>query len=125
LRFLKWELPAYLWSAILLFLTWWPKIEIPDIGIDFKDKIAHLLAFGLFGFLVARARSKEEINQPLHAVKLTMLYCSLFAVFDEVMQGVIPGRDADIGDGLANIAGVILGVIFFRFVWNPRSKKPA
>jgi len=125
LRFLKWDLPAYLWTALLLYLTWWPQIEIPDIGIDFKDKIAHFFVFGLFGFLIMRARSKEEIKLPLHAVKLTILYCSLFAVFDEVMQGVIPGRVADIGDGLANIAGVILGVIFFRLVWIRWAKKPA
>jgi len=119
LKWIKWELPLFIWTAILLFLTWWPKIEIPDIGLDYKDKVAHVFAFGLLGFLAARARSKYEINHLQNAVKVTLFYCSLFAIFDEAMQGVIPGRVADVWDGLANIIGVFAAVLFFRTVWYP------
>ena len=124
MKFLKWEAPAWLWAGIVLFLTWWPKIEIPKIGPDYRDKIAHMLAFGLLGFLAARARCKNEINQLLDTVKLAILSCSLFAVFDEAMQAFIPGRVADVWDGAANISGVFFAVLFFKYVWLPwRSKR--
>ncbi len=119
MSFVKWELPAVVWAAVLLFLTWWPKIEIPDIGIDYKDKIAHVLTFALLGFLTARAVSKNEINRLPKAVKLTMIYCVLFAIFDEAMQGVIPGRVADVWDGAANVFGIFLSVIVFYYLWFP------
>ena len=123
MKFLRWSAPVYLWTVILLYLTWWPKIEIPDIGGDYRDKIAHILAFGILAFLVARLGCKNEINQLQNAVKVSLLYCSLFSIFDEAMQGVIPGRVADVWDGSANILGVFLAVVFFRYVWFPIKRR--
>ena len=119
----KWNAPVIIWTIIVLYLTWWPQIEIPDIGIEYKDKVAHVAVFCILGLFVSRSRFKNEINRLQKAVKDTMLYCSLFAIFDEAMQGVIPGRAADVWDGLANITGVLIAVIIFRYIWVPIKRR--
>jgi VanZ family protein len=119
----KWTLPLILWTALLLFLTWYPKVKAPDIGIEAQDKIAHLLVFTLWGLLMCRNRSKYEINRMPSAVKTTIIIGTLFAVVDESMQEVIPGRDFSIYDGLANILGVWMSVPIFLYLWLPMKRR--
>ena len=108
---------------ILLFLTWSPTVEIPDIGIDARDKIAHVLVFGFWGVLMCRSASKYEINRLPYAVKVTIIVGTLFAVIDESMQMIIPGRYCTIYDGLANFIGIWMSVPVFMYVIRPLKQR--
>jgi len=121
--FIKWQLPALLWAVILLGLTWYPHVEIPDIGLDYKDKIAHIICFGLLALLFCRAVSRFEINRLPKAIKTTLIYCSLFAIIDEWGQSFIPGRFSTFSDGLANLIGVVLAIPFFQLILFPLQQK--
>jgi VanZ family protein len=112
-----------LWTALLLFLTWYPKVKAPDIGIEAQDKIAHLFVFLLWGLLMCRNLSKYEINRMPSAVKITIIIGTLFAIVDESVQEVIPGRDFSIYDGLANILGVWMSVPIFLYLWLPMKRR--
>lgn len=116
---LKWQSPLVLWTLIILVLTWYPKVEVPDIGIDAEDKIAHIAVFALWGVLLLRAVSKYEINRLSFAVKLTMISGTLFAVIDESVQKMVPGRFFSVYDALANVIGVWLSAVFFTYVVLP------
>ncbi|MBN1464678.1 VanZ family protein [candidate division KSB1 bacterium] len=120
MNWIKWTLPLILWTLLLLFLTWYPKVKTPDIGIEAQDKIAHLLFFLLWGLLMCRSHSKYEINRVPSAVKVTIIVGILFAIVDESMQELIPGRNFSIYDGLANIMGVLMSIPFFLTIWLPR-----
>ncbi|MBN1559280.1 VanZ family protein [candidate division KSB1 bacterium] len=120
---IKWTLPLILWTVLLLFLTWYPKVKTPDIGFEAQDKIAHLLVFLLWGLLMCRHRSKYEINRAPSAVKMTIITGTFFAIADELVQGMIPGRDLSIYDGVANIIGVWMSIAVFLYVCLPMKRR--
>lgn len=122
-QFWRWHAPVVAWAMIILVLTWYPKLEVPDTGLNAQDKVAHLSVFALLGILAIRALTKYEINRLSHAVKVTLLYGTSFAIVDEALQALIPGRSADLFDALANIAGVLVSAIVFRYIVFPIHKR--
>ena len=116
---MKWRLPFILWTLTLLFLTWYPKVEIPDIGINAEDKIAHIGVFCLWGLLFLRMLTKYEINTPAFAVRMVIIFGTLFGILDESVQGLIPGRYFTLYDMLANVTGVWISPVVFKFIMRP------
>jgi VanZ family protein len=110
----KWPLPLIIWSILLLFLTWYPKIEIPNLGFKAQDKAAHFMVFFILGLLSCRAFSKYEIKRMPDAVRVSLIFGASFGCIDEIVQIWIPGRTFDPLDGLANIIGVLFAVLLFR-----------
>ncbi|MBN1480351.1 VanZ family protein [candidate division KSB1 bacterium] len=123
MKFVKWELPLILWTCILLALTWYPRVEIPDLGINAEDKIAHIIVFAVWGVLMSRSVSKYEIKQMPFAVKVTILTGTLFAIVDESAQIVIPGRYFTFYDGIANILGIWLSPVVFHYIVLPLKRR--
>jgi VanZ family protein len=89
----------------VLAVTWLsltPRDALPEI--DLWDKPQHLIAYavlaicGAVGFL-------ERRPWLIVGVGLIMLGCGL-----EVAQAAVPGRNPSIGDIVANIAGIALGL---------------
>jgi len=108
-RFLRWKLPAILYALFILFLTSYPKLETPDLGIDWADKVYHFGAYFLFGFLLARAFSENSREKAAAVIYRSILFGILFAIFDEIHQIYIPGRYGDVTDAVADILGIVLG----------------
>ena len=108
-KFRQYKLPALVWGIIILALTSYPRLEIPDIGFDATDKVAHLGVYLVFGFLLLRAFAEENPLALRTANVRTLLFGISFAVFDELHQLFIPGRSCDVWDALADIFGVLLG----------------
>jgi len=89
----------------VLAVTWLsltPRDALPEIHM--WDKPQHLMAYavlaicGAIGFLGRRPRL-------IIGVGLIVLGCSL-----EVAQAAVPGRNPSVGDAVANIAGIALGL---------------
>lgn len=120
---MKWQAPLILWTIILLALTWYPRVEIPDLGIDAEDKIAHILVFIIWGVLMSRAVSKYEINKLPFAVKITLITGTLFAIVDESVQALIPGRYFTVYDAIANVLGIWLSGVVFVYILLPMVKR--
>ena len=89
----------------VLAVTWLslaPQDALPEI--DMWDKLQHAMTYtvlaicGAVGFLGHRQRL-------MIGVGLIVLGCSL-----EVAQAAIPGRNPSMGDAVANIAGIALGL---------------
>ncbi len=115
-KFIRWKLPVYLWGAFILIITSWPKIEIPDVGFDALDKLAHFGVYFIFGYLLVRSFTEGEgLNLP-GGIKRTCLIGIGFAVFDEFHQFFIPGRAAEVLDLLADILGIVIAQVAFYLV---------
>ena len=125
MNFMKWKFPAIAWTFILLFLTWYPKLKVPDARFDASDKIAHVMVFVLWGILMCRAASKYEIKRTSYAVRVTIITGTLFAIIDESVQHLIPGRIFSMYDGLANIIGVWLSILVFVYLLQPMKNRLA
>jgi VanZ family protein len=80
----------------------------------FSDKIMHLGGYGLLGALVVRALTQESLNLSRRGVILAAIVLStLFGVSDEIHQGFVAERCADIFDAVADFLGSSLGVIVY------------
>ena len=110
--FLKYHLPAILYAAAILAVSCIPNLKTPEIRFLTKDKVAHFLEYAIFAFLTFRSLAHLSGRSRTGTVALlTLLLLAGFAVVDELLQGFIPGRHADIRDCAADLAGGSLVVI--------------
>ena len=73
---------------------------------DYPD-LQHFLAFVLLALLVAAARWPVARRAAITALVG-------YALATEFAQAVIPGRTADLWDGLANLAGLAVGAALWK-----------
>lgn len=110
-RLLLWA-PVALLLSYEFFLSAQPPSGMPYLGPWFweKDKVEHAVYFFLTGLLAVRAaRFGEGWSLGKTAVFL-ILSGLLWGCSDEIHQSFTPGRDVEIGDVLADTAGVALAV---------------
>lgn len=98
--------PPIAWCAVLWWISSQPQ---PPVDPQMNDKMAHGLAYGLLGALWVRA-FWFTTDYPAWRVFLTGLGLAAgYGVVDELHQSFVPGRDASVGDGVADFAGALLG----------------
>ncbi len=110
-RFLLWA-PVVLLLAYETYLS--AQSRLPGLGIDLPqlDKLEHASYFFLTGLIAVRAgRFGERWSRGKTAVFL-VLSAVLWGCLDEIHQSFVPYRSIEIGDVLADTAGVVLAVIF-------------
>lgn len=98
--------PALAWAALILFLGTRPGDGLPLPAIPGLDKAVHAVVYGLLGFLVVRALDIAGARQSLlwgAAIGL------VWGILDEAAQTATPGRAAEVGDLLADVAGAAAG----------------
>jgi VanZ family protein len=78
-----------------------------------QDKIYHMMAYFVFGFLLVRANTKGEMAKFKTCAMVAIAIGSVFAVFDELHQMFIPGRTCDFFDATADIVGILLAQFAF------------
>ena len=86
-----------------------PGADLPDMGFDFTDKLAHFALFAGYGWLWMAALSGSLKR------RLLLVLCSglLLAVGSEVTQALLPYRSADPLDAVADTVGLLLAVILY------------
>jgi VanZ family protein len=106
-----------LWAPVVLLLAFEAYLSaqslLPALGPGFaqKDKLEHATYFFLTGLLAVRAaRFGERWSRTKTAVFL-ILSAVLWGCLDEIHQSYVPFRDVEIGDVLADTAGVVLAVL--------------
>jgi len=110
-------LPGLIWTLLIAVLTLVPGNYIPRITsfLDWlsPDKILHLVLFGTYSYLLAKGFQKQALSQLLrqNPVIFSIIIGIVFAIFIEVMQKfVIPGRNGNVYDFLADVLGTFAGV---------------
>jgi hypothetical protein len=115
-------IPAAAWLAVLLWLTLTPRPLPGDLHPSGRlDLAGHLLMFAVLAFLVARAarEGRERSAAPPPSSRNGRVGRSFalgaalaaFAAADELLQPPLAGRDASWSDFLANLAGIVLGLV--------------
>jgi VanZ family protein len=98
-----WRAIGWLMLAVITVAMAMPAPEV-ELAIDHADKWVHVLAFATLGAWTA------QIYPPSAALLWRGLGLLAFAASTELMQAVIPWRNADSGDLIADAIGVALGL---------------
>jgi VanZ family protein len=115
------------WLAVVLWagIIWWgmtlPSENTPDLGfIPMEDKLAHAAVHGIWGFLICWAADRSLRFLSRTGISLAaVLATAAYATVSEIHQAGI-GRDADVFDGLAGVAGSIVACLVY---FSPKSKR--
>ncbi|GAB5466142.1 MAG: hypothetical protein Kapaf2KO_15780 [Candidatus Kapaibacteriales bacterium] len=105
-------LPFISTALIIFFLSSINKVELPDMGLDFTDKIIHILAYivvGFTAFILVEAIVTLKRNPKL-MIYLSLALSILYGIADEIHQSFVPGRSADFWDVVADSIGAAIGV---------------
>jgi len=107
------------WTLVIFWATLTPSDSLPDSGLfefPYFDKVAHLGLFLVFAFLLCGAlwyRGGAFLRK-IPKFSVTMLMVLLLSIFIEFTQKMIPGRDYEILDILANLTGALIGFLAFE-----------
>jgi len=98
-----WLVAAVAWMAMIAVLS-----SVPDAdgsrGIGPWDKPAHLFAYGALAMLLARGLFADGMRHGWQVATIAAL-ATLYGMTDELHQSFVPGREASLGDLLADLAG--------------------
>jgi VanZ family protein len=96
------------WWLAMLLVTSVPGDMVPALP-DFGFRIDRVVHFGMYavqGVLVARALGRRHVGVLIAAG----LVLSAIGALDEVHQMFLPGRDAEVGDWMADTLGAGAGL---------------
>ncbi len=110
--FQRYWLPVIGYIVLISVLSHQPRLAPPPIPFFPSDKAAHLIEFGLFGWLLWRAwRATFGRSNPA-LVAMAALSCAVFmGTIDEIHQSFVPGRDSSPYDLFADAAGATIAQI--------------
>jgi len=102
--------PPIAMAALIFVLSAQPDLRfVPDAGLDFVvRKVGHMGIFGILALLLLRAAAISGWPRPwAWAIVLTILY----AITDELHQGVVGGRTQAAADVGFDAAGALIAIV--------------
>ncbi len=116
--------PPIAWAGLIFVLSAQPDLRfVPDEGLDFViRKVGHAAVFAILALLLWRAvQATTPWRRPwAWAIALTVLY----AIVDELHQGLVTGRYASIVDVAIDAAGAVIAVAVVTLTRSQRSQAP-
>ena len=85
------------------------------------DLFVHLIEYGLLAWLIFKYLERAgSIEKNRFILWLPVLVCAVIGGANELWQIHVPGRYASVSDELANIAGSLIVLIWFKLKLNTR-----
>lgn len=107
----RWPATVFVAAAIIA-LSELPTPAFPhERIIPNADKVVHVIEYLVLGALLFRSLQHELSGNPRLAGIMTVVAGTLFGLGDEWHQ-TFTGRVADVWDVIADIAGLVCGVVF-------------
>jgi len=108
------------WAIVVLGLSVIPGISLPSTWIDIiaPDKLAHMIVYGLFSFLLMY-EAVDSGHQKQKTLILAIFISSIWGILMEAIQySFFPDRYFEILDIIANIIGSIIGAFIYKRFFN-------
>ena len=99
-----------LWLLTIFTLSSYPFLQPPG-EVSGRDKLAHLVVYGILGHLVGNVAWEDIRNRRARRFVAAVAFGFLWGVFDEIYQGLVPGRFVSGLDLTADTIGAFLGVL--------------
>jgi hypothetical protein len=121
------SLLAWLWTLVIFVLCWLPRQYIPGqeklprpLYVVNFDKIVHAGIFAVFGFLWMKALDSKR-----RAWWIAGWGVVLAIVTELGQENRIVNRDCNLPDGLADSAGVLIGLGLFWYLERVQARRLA
>ncbi len=117
----------YLWIPVVIYcagIFGLSSLQRPPESISFiPDKLGHAFLYAGLGFLTARCLAPTRGMKTLSLPILATLFALAYGITDEIHQGFVPGRSAELGDIVADAAGGLVGALLYSAVrrHNPKT----
>ncbi|MBQ2657488.1 MAG: VanZ family protein [Erysipelotrichaceae bacterium] len=80
-------------------------------NIAYVRKAAHVFEYFVLGIL-ASMNSREFLNNRVFSVSL--IFCFIYALSDELHQLFVPGRSGSLTDALIDLCGAFIGIFLYH-----------
>jgi len=109
--------PAIGCALLIFILSSIPGDTLPSFNFSLEDKLQHMIAYSVMGFLLARAVLYQTRFPSWrdNYIPVVLIFGILFGISDEIHQYFVPGRVSDVMDLIADSIGIGLGLLVFRF----------
>jgi VanZ family protein len=122
-KYLLYHAPWQFLMLIIFIQSSISMIELPDMGIDWFDKIVHFVVYGVLGFLVVRGFSRiKNIKIMKYYVIWSIFITSAYGITDEIHQFFVAGRICSFGDWLADMLGSIFVIYIYSWYKNKKCR---
>jgi VanZ family protein len=125
MNLLRYHFPVIVYAGLIFFASSFSAMPFDLPSFDLKDKLVHFIEFAIFGVLLWRSANRWKLS--LAGVKLLIIALvigSLYAAFDEFHQFLVPGRNCDFYDWVADAIGLAVGIaIAYIFIADKRRLK--
>jgi VanZ family protein len=117
LLFVGFWLPVLVYVTVIFALSSQQHLQ-PPIIFPNVDKLLHAGEYLVLGLLLVRAvRATLRVSRPLFAATIAICLVVVVGAADESLQSLIPGRQSDIFDLLADVmGGAIAQFVYVTFV---------
>jgi VanZ family protein len=123
--------PAYIHTALILFLiaifiqSSIPGDELPEVGFEYADKIAHFIIYSILFilFFYSLKYQNKSIKLQKYAAEFALLFTAFYGMTDEIHQSFVPNRSSEFNDWLANVSGAIVMYLIVKYFKKPQGKK--
>lgn len=118
--FVTYNLFMFCWAIIILVLTFSSGLSNSNIEYADADKLVHVFMFAPLAFLMIVGFKKQQTFRGLrvNAVAYSLVFCSAYGVFIEVVQFFLPHRSIEFADIMADTMGVVLGFFVYFMVYK-------
>ena len=125
-NYLLYHFPWQLLILTIFIVSSISQQHLPEFTEKISDKILHFSAFGMLGLLMVNSfkHSRNNILQN-YAGSLAVIISSIYGIFDELHQKLVPGRMCSFTDWLADTTGALILVLIFMVFWYYRNKQSA
>ncbi|MCX5752445.1 MAG: VanZ family protein [Candidatus Krumholzibacteria bacterium] len=125
LKTLKQWLPFFVWVILIFVGSSIPRLSADPFGMPpYSDKVAHYLEYLILAFLFYRGIRGERWRMGFPAWFVVLATGLAIASIDEYHQAYIPGRDANIWDWTADMAGIVTGALIGMRRYRGLARRP-
>ena len=119
-NFFFYWLPILLYCLLIFIQSSFPASEhVPEF--DFSDKLLHVGAYAVLGFLLYRAFSAMDKGATtVRLIAMSIFLTALYGASDEIHQYFVPSRSAEFLDFAADAIGGILGAMTGMIIYKNR-----
>ncbi len=121
--FVKFQLPAFLWMAVIFILSSIPGSTLAQIEFPYAHLIAHTLLYAALYYLCYRATEYQRYSKFVSdfGLWISLLFVVVYGAGDEYHQSFVPGRTEQLKDLMIDIIAALVTMIVLALIERLRS----